>query len=55
MTKEEFKIEGMHCSGCASRIQRVLSQRREIKESAVDYKNQKPSLDLMKRKSPEKK
>ncbi len=44
MTKEEFKIEGMHCTGCASRLQRVLAQKEGIESTSVNFEHKNASV-----------
>ncbi len=37
MNDTTIAIEGMHCDGCAQRVQRVLEQERGVREVQVSY------------------
>lgn len=53
MEKTVLKIEGMHCSGCSTRLERVLNGIEgvsakvslENKNASVEYDTQKITLD----------
>ncbi len=53
MEKTVLKIEGMHCSGCSTRLERVLNGIEgvsakvslENKNASVEYDTQKVTLD----------
>lgn len=44
MNPLEVKIEGMHCNGCASTIQALLSHEPGIKSAAVSFANSKATV-----------
>lgn len=56
MNKVELKIEGMHCTGCSSRLEKVLNNLDgvktqvsfEDKKAIVEYDDTKTSLDDIK-------
>lgn len=56
MNKVELKIEGMHCTGCSSRLEKVLNNLDgvkaqvsfEYKKAIVEYDDTKTSLDDIK-------
>ena len=37
MTTTTLKIDGMHCDGCAARIQSLLSKEPGVREAAVSF------------------
>ncbi len=37
MTTTTLKIDGMHCDGCAARIQSLLSKQAGVREAAVSF------------------
>ena len=37
MTMTTLKIDGMHCDGCATRIQSLLSKQPGVREATVSY------------------
>ena len=56
MNKVELKIEGMHCTGCSSRLEKVLNNLDGVKAQVsfedkkviVEYDDTKTSLDDIK-------
>ena len=44
MNPLEVKIEGMHCNGCASTIQALLSHEPGIKSADVSFANSKATV-----------
>ena len=44
MNPLEVKIEGMHCNGCASTLQALLSHEPGIKSAAVSFANSKATV-----------
>ena len=48
MNKVELKIEGMHCTGCSSRLEKVLNNLEGVEKAIVEYDDIKTSLDDIK-------
>ncbi len=41
MNKYDLNVEGMKCINCSNRIEKVLSEDKNIKSVKADYKNNK--------------
>ena len=44
-TKQQFKIEGMHCASCAVNIENTLKKKTGVKDAAVNYANEKAYVE----------
>jgi Cu+-exporting ATPase len=45
MKRLELKIEGMHCEGCAKRIENSLQKKEKIKSVNVSFKEKKAIVE----------
>ncbi len=45
MEKVEFKIEGMHCTGCSTRLEKVLNNLEGVKAS-VSFDEKRASIEF---------
>lgn len=45
MDKKEFKIKGMHCASCATKIEKALGKGKGVKKSNVNYLTEKASVE----------
>ena len=45
MKELKFKIEGMHCTGCSTRLQNVLNNLEEAKQAMIKYDEDKISIE----------
>jgi copper chaperone CopZ len=55
MSKITFPINGMHCTGCALGIEAILKGDKAIKSAAVNYANEKATVEYNEKKlTPEK-
>lgn len=48
MKKVHLIIEGMHCDGCAKRIENSLSKREEVKSIQVSYESKEAVIEYTK-------
>ena len=46
MEKIELDIEGMHCSGCSARLQKVLSNLEGVQVIDINYETGKGNLEV---------
>ena len=46
MSKKSFKIEGMTCSACANRVERVTKKLEGVNESSVNFATETLSVDF---------
>lgn len=46
MEKIELDIEGMHCSGCSARLQKVLSNLEGVQVIDINYETGKGNLQV---------
>lgn len=45
MKKIELKIEGMHCTGCSARIEKILSNAEGIAKAEVSLEEKKATIE----------
>ena len=46
MKKITLKIDGMHCDGCASRLEKALNMKEHIKSAKVSFKEKKAIVEF---------
>lgn len=44
MSEAEIKVEGMHCTGCSSRLEKVLNQLNGVQTANVSLENKIASV-----------
>ena len=44
MNELKLKIEGMHCTGCSSRLERVLNNLEGVKSATVNFEEKQASI-----------
>jgi copper chaperone len=44
--KKVLKIEGMHCDGCAERVERVLGREPGVRRVGVEYESGEGTVDF---------
>lgn len=45
MNKIILKIDGMHCTGCSTRLENILKNKEKIKSAKVDFNNKKAEIE----------
>lgn len=45
MEKIELKIEGMHCNGCSTRLEKILSNTKGVKKAVVNFENKIATIE----------
>lgn len=45
MNKIILKIDGMHCNGCAERLEKVLNKKDSIKKASVNFDNKEAIIE----------
>lgn len=45
MEKIELKIEGMHCTGCSTRLERVLNNIEGVEKATVSLEDKKANIE----------
>ena len=53
MKKIELKIDGMHCDGCAKRLENALKKKENIKSAEVSFEEKKAVIEFDKIKKEE--
>ncbi len=53
MEKIELKIDGMHCDGCAKRLENALKKKENIKSVEVSFEEKKAVIEFDKIKKEE--
>ena len=53
MEKIELKIDGMHCDGCAKRLENALKKKENIKSVEVSFEEKKALIEFDKIKKEE--
>lgn len=46
MTKQNLKIEGMHCGACATGIQMILESTEGVAKAHIDYNSKKGEVEF---------
>ena len=45
MEKVELKIKGMHCTGCSTRLEKVLNNQDGVSKAEVSFENAKANIE----------
>ncbi len=48
MNKIVLKIDGMHCDGCANRLQNALNKKENIKSAKVSFEKKQAEIEYEK-------
>ncbi len=48
MNKVVLKIDGMHCDGCANRLQKALNKKENIKSAKVSFEKKQAEIEYEK-------
>ena len=47
MEKIELKIKGMHCTGCSTRLEKVLNNQDGVTKAEVSFENAKANIEYV--------
>jgi len=48
MKEIKLKIEGMHCAGCSTRLERVLNNLEGVKQATIKFDETKTNIENIK-------
>ena len=45
MKEVKLNIEGMHCTGCSTRLEKILSNTKGVKKAVVNFENKLATIE----------